>query len=44
MYYMDDNSDPCHIEQEVSAYTFTMYEVNDPAALDSSNLKACGSH
>jgi hypothetical protein len=44
MYYMDDNTDPCHIEQEVSAYTFTMYEVNNPEALDTSKQAACGTH
>jgi hypothetical protein len=44
MYFMDDNTDPCFINQEVSAYTFTMYEVNDPEALDTSKSAACGTH
>jgi PKD repeat protein len=44
MYFMDDNEDPCHIRQEVAAYTFTMYEVSDPQALNTGSGNACGTH
>lgn len=48
IYFMDDNSEPngdrCNNEEEVPAYTFTMYEVSDPQALSTSTDAACGTH
>jgi hypothetical protein len=44
MFFMDDNDDPCNIRAEVAAYTFTMYEVSDPHALETGREAACGTH